>query len=703
MLICKNCCNPVSGTQKFCPNCGAQSDLFVQVKKTVPINTGAEEAVSENTGAEEAVPENTGVEEAVPENTGAEEAVPENTGTEEAVPEDTVAEDTGAEEAVPEDTGAEEAVPEDTGVEEMVAASLETEETVQMSPETIISTDSQPNVRKKSRKPMIIGLAVILLALLAVSAFAMKDLLKTPKQRYIDAESRYFIGAFADIKAESDKAMAKVNKKYEQKMNLTVSPDLSAFSGGNSMLGAAVFSQIEEIIKSVSIESDTKIDNKNKAFISDFNIKLKGNVLINGTMAVDKDKELFKLPQFYGKTFVINFKELGKAYKNLGINSANMPDRILQTQDIIDVLKIDHAALKEEGKKYAGIYFNAIPDDQVKAESESLAIKDKKIACRKLTINVKKDDLIKLLENLANEAEKDEVLKQLVFDNVKNVVGLLKDAGYFSSEEVDIDTMFADSNYTEFFTAMKKEIQEMKDNLKLDQGIIMTLWVSNKGNIIKREIKSKVVEEGTSAGILYSGIAYHTDTLTVQNYSLKLEDTESAAEPRTFSMDISREREKAKKDSKEGSDKLLIAGEIKGSPMDNEKVNISINTKKKMVDDVLNGDTEFALDLGEFIISGRVKLINSENKKLREKTNRYDINLKINPSIASDDVIKGNIKLDLITKADVDVDLSSLLKEDYVELDKLDSTQMSEIQSEIQQNAIEFVQRNQSMFEEFLK
>jgi RNA polymerase subunit RPABC4/transcription elongation factor Spt4 len=651
MLICKNCSTPVSESQTFCPNCFAQSDSFIQTEDVVPVIPETEEMVAASLETEETVSAGPGL------------------------------------------------------VDDSVncpPVHSEAEDTVPASPETVIDSNFQPNVKKKSKKPMFIGFAVIILAVLAVSAFAMKDLLKSPKQRYIDSESKYFIGMFANIKAESDKAIAEMNKKVEQKMNLTVSPDLSAYTGANSMVDTATLGRIGEIVKGISIESNSKIDTSNNAFISDFNLKLKGNTLINGTVAMDKDRELLKFPQFYDKTFVINFKELGKSLKNLGISDANIPDRILQRQDIIDVIKIDNAALKEVGKKYAQIYFDAIPDDQVKSESESLAIKDEKISCRKLTVSMKKDDLIKLLENLVNEAGQDEVLKQLIFENAKNVMKLYKDAGYFGTEEVDIDTMLEDSNYTEFFSTMKKGIQDMKDNLNLEYGIVMTLWVNNKGDIIKREIKSSVTDDNTKTDILYAGTEYYTNTLTVQNYSLKLEDNESDTDPETLTIDISRESEKAKKNSKEGSDKFLVTGELKGGATDNGKVNISVNTRKTLVDNVLNGDTEFIVDLGEINVSGTVNLKNSENEKLKEETDNYDIKLKIVPSTASEDVIKGNIKLDLVTKADVDVDLSSLIKGDYVEFDKLDSMQLEEIGMEIQQKAMEFIQLNQSIFEEFL-
>lgn len=662
MLICKNCNSKVSETQRFCQNCGAISDSFVRTEEEAPVNTETQELAPAGLGTEDTVA-----------------LVPETEKTVAAGPE--------AKEPA-------------TANPELVIDGVNHSPKHQ---ETIIAADYHTITKKKSKKPIIIGLVIVILALLAVSAFAMKDMFKSPKQRYIDAESKYFTGAIANIKAETEKATINMNKKYEQKMNLTVSPDFSSFIGRDIGADTATISKIGEIIKDIAIETDTKMDNANKAFVSDFNIKLKGNVLINGTMAMDKDKELFKFPQFYDKTFVINLNELDKIYENLGINNLNMPEKVLQTQDIKDAIKIDNAALSADCKKYAQIYFDAIPQEQIKADKESLAIKNINIACRKLTISMKKADLVKLLENLVHEAEKDDVLKQLVYGNAKNLMELFKEAGYFAPKEndIEIESMFTDSNYAEFFSTLKTGIQEMKDNQNIADENVMTIWVNNEGDIIKREIKSSVVADDSSIDILYSGTEYYSDTLIQQNYSIKLAD-KSGTDHGSFSVVISRDSEKPKKDSKEGSDQFMVVGELTGASMDSEKVNLRVNSKKKMVDNVLNVDTEFTLDSAEFNASGTVDLKKSENEKLKESTDKYDINLKIKPSSDSEDVIKGNIKLDLITKTDVIVDLSGLLTGDTVELDKLDSTQMGEIGTEIQQKAMEFILLNQNMFKEFL-
>lgn len=553
------------------------------------------------------------------------------------------------------------------------------------------SQDEGPK-KVKYKNTLIIGIVAVVIVLLVVATFAMMDSLKSPKQRYMETEGKFFIQVVNNVKEISNITKKEIAKSYQQKIELSVKPDENTV---RYMMGSDNSSDISEAIGNLTLTEESMFDSTKNKYLTDVGLQYKDNKLLSGTLAFDNKMAAVKLPELYGKAMIIDTEKLDELYGTLGINQEDIPNRIIYPEEIMSKIKIDQKELQNVLKKYSDIFFKSIPDDSVTAERDKISIEDKDINCRKIVVEFKDDSLLETLTTIADEMRNDEILKKMTFENVKNIADLLVDAGYIRSDIIN-DDVFDSSNYKEFFSTIKDGISDFKRSYKFKDGIKMTLWVDSKGNTLKRKWEAAVEGDSYSSEMSLTADTYFSQSMKMMKCALEVSEDYSSGNINKTVIEFGGNITNADGKSGEGKEEFELTFKNSSGGSSQNKASINWDTKKTVVGSELKKDTDFKFSADTWTASGTIASTSTENKKEKESKHKYDISVKLSDG---SNEYKGKINLNLTNKSDVQVNTEKFFNGEIVKLDNIDSSEMDKIGEEIQGNLQEIYKANRELFE----
>ncbi|MFT9849222.1 hypothetical protein [Aneurinibacillus sp. REN35] len=339
----------------------------------------------------------------------------------------------------------------------------------------------------KSKLPIIIGLAVVLVAAVGLySAYAFFDVFKSNKTIYLETEAKEMQN-FSKVLEDYEKTYDEYAKPYlegglEQKMEIgNVTLDMQASD--------PQMAKILEVLKDVKIVSESKVDDKNNKNYGKIDINIKNNNLLGAEFFYDAEKVGFGVPVIYNKYGYFNWKDKALMEQKYGLTG--IPERIPTTKEYIELFKIPRAELEPVMAEYAKLYADSIQDKQVSVnKNASFEEQGVKLDAKQITVTFTEAEYKQLLKKMVDKISKDEKLQDILYPRYEKLVemsatGAPEDLPKLSKEE-----------FKKKFADFKKDADRSIDEEGLKDGLKMIVFADKQDNILSRTIETEDKKAG---------------------------------------------------------------------------------------------------------------------------------------------------------------------------------------------------------------
>jgi len=334
---------------------------------------------------------------------------------------------------------------------------------------------------KKSKAPIVIAIIAIIAILGGVFAclYFFTDLFKTDKQVFVkDITTKQHVAE----QIEEAKALSKrlEEESYEAKTKLSI--DMSDY-----MKEMLEYDLGELDLTKITLNETTKYDKTN----TEGNIVLQyDNKDVISLGYIQKDNVIgLKVEELYDKYVTIENKNLKDLAEKYGIDSDEIPDKLLTSKDMAKALTITEEDLSNIWSKYSKVFVENLGSEEVEKTEETIKINvngnKKEFETEKSVLKVEIKQLadagLALLKSLNEDYEKEDLIE----DNIKNIVKLYEDNGY-AIETTGIEDLDIKDGLDEVIEILEENL----DDIDEDSEVLFNLVTySYDGKVIKNAIE----------------------------------------------------------------------------------------------------------------------------------------------------------------------------------------------------------------------
>lgn len=332
-----------------------------------------------------------------------------------------------------------------------------------------------PNYNKKKIIALVVTFAMICGV---VYGYTVLDVLKSPKQIYLEAERTNLLQINKQLKNAYEEYYNNYAKLYEEKPvhnNVEMTLSLKAPGTDNYEIGLMniFLQQCKLLITSAS-------DEKQGIGYANINLNIANNNLIGLDYLVSREKIGMAVPALYDKYLYVNFAEREILQEKFGLEG--IPRKIVSNKYYKKVFTLTPQE-KKLFAKYGKLYADCLNEEQISLEEGTFSAEKRQINCRKITVSFNHQQISHLARIFAETMAQDEPLLELVCSKQQQLLQLCYDSGY-NMESLDAEKL--DKN------KLKEALNSFKDRLSSGEGnssqLIMTLYVDSRDNILDRQI-----------------------------------------------------------------------------------------------------------------------------------------------------------------------------------------------------------------------
>ena len=336
----------------------------------------------------------------------------------------------------------------------------------------------------------------VTISLICTAMLFVINLIKTPKQSYMLSELQSAAASFDSVKKAYDDISHSFGLSqtapYEDKWEFSINtpPDSGSGSGfdsgfnssANSDFGAGAdpFAQIEKLIQNIKMTSDSVIDPMKKQMAGDFVLSIAQNPFLKGKYMKDGSRIGLALPDIYNKYFFLDRSDLNSVYRNLGISDDNLPNKLIDTQELKNAISIRKADLYAEGLTYARLFYNGITDKQITySRNANFSVNGENVKCDQYVITFDEKQIRDFVKLFCDKLAGDDKLFDIFYGNFLNVLKVYEDAGYLKSSAgtIDLAALKDVAKVRDGFRSGLNDFIESFDSTKFPNGLKMTVWV----------------------------------------------------------------------------------------------------------------------------------------------------------------------------------------------------------------------------------
>jgi hypothetical protein len=205
--------------------------------------------------------------------------------------------------------------------------------------------------------------------------------------------------------------------------------------------------KVKETFENLTLRLETKNNKASNQSQVNANIMYKGQTLFTGEVYTDKESIYVSLPEIYGKTIKLSYKDLNKLTSNS------------EDKDSFDYEKYSSVYNLKDSKKFNAIqkdYSNFLKlnltKNYTKAGKSIVLVeeenKNKTYNCTELILNMDSTQLVSLLDNFLSKVSQDKNIKTFIKDKVNECFVIAEKNGdldkVFNMEKADIATFNKD-------------------------------------------------------------------------------------------------------------------------------------------------------------------------------------------------------------------------------------------------------------------
>ncbi|WP_349408681.1 DUF6583 family protein [Pseudalkalibacillus sp. SCS-8] len=349
----------------------------------------------------------------------------------------------------------------------------------------------EPSLRpKKSKKPIIISLAVIVLLGISATVYAL-FFSPSPKEAYFLAEKNTMEQTTEDFR-NMFAINEDVNKKaLEEPTDTSIDLSLKSISGLEAIdPSVAMFSQFFNQIK---LNFSTKVDPTNNEGAVDLKVGLGSTEILRAEAYQSEEVTGLNVPLLYNKYLYMNNSDFGKVMKDIdpAYNGPEQMDNLIKLQ--LESLQ-NQEKLEEKGEEYGEFLFEQVKDENVTEED---GVKFEGESYKQLTLELSEKETKELIKAFIEKLEKDEETLDLIVD--------MSMGSNLSTMTMDKEDMKAE---------IKKGLDEAKKNLdkaEIPDGFKSVILVDSDNLIVKRDMTFKVGADNEIINMNISNHALRTD------------------------------------------------------------------------------------------------------------------------------------------------------------------------------------------------
>lgn len=546
---------------------------------------------------------------------------------------------------------------------------------------------------KGGKRTVIVIVSLLFVALLAGSAYAytVLDFLKSPRQIYLEAET----------KGLNDFAKS-VGEVYEEYHNKNIKPYLentvhSKFEISGEATGivppdpTAVI--IMDVLKKSKLIVDTSLDEQNQQSYTKLDVAVEGNNLLGVEYFVDKNKIALGVPVIYNKYGFADLKDRDKIQTRFGLQT--LPKRLVRYNEFVDALKISKQDADVILNGYGKLYADSLDDRQVTSRKATFAEGDTKISARELTVTFSEGQFKELLKKFAAKMQNDEKLIDLIYTKQKAWIKLMEDSGNNPAAQ-GIKEMTKGEIKTSL-NQFNKNLDDSLKEMKMLEGAKMVLLVDAKDNILDRKIS--FTESGSKVLIRTAGWTGQ-DKTTNGVFVFKSEEPNQVEE---FKIDYTAkpENDQTTKGTLTVDAKETSAGKQKQLIQFITGFTVTKEGSKQQAEMMFSG--KFEQETPEKF-SGTIKTTITDNDK--NKTRETDTGVEIKFAQTAEESISGpGLKLAIKGKEEFGAKLTlpKLDANNSVDLANATDEEIMKMQQDIQAGLQAFLVKNQALFQPFMQ
>ncbi|MCX7746777.1 MAG: hypothetical protein N2645_07790 [Clostridia bacterium] len=516
--------------------------------------------------------------------------------------------------------------------------------------------EPQPKPKKVFLKVVV---ALIVVALLGVGAYAGVQLMKSPKQSYMEIESKNIDQVKDQVKNAFKYSLDKLEKQskdtYEAKTEISMGADIKNIPGADS----AQLGIISELLNSFKISATTKSDPKKKQSVNDFDVSLKDKSLVKGTIVTDDQKVAISVPDLYEKYILADLGDMASLKKTFGMGEGdNFPKKLLSSDDIMGAFKVNEKDLDQIIMKYGKVYFDSIDEKNLTLEkSVEFDAGSGKVNCKKFTVKFDEATFRKMLLNFYDAMAEDDALLNVTYGNILNLYKLYYESGYITKEAFEkLDSI----------DVIKKKIKDAKtdfkadvDKMKLPGAVTMSVFVDGS-RIIGRSIDIP------------------TEEVTV-NVSCKEWDKDKT--------------------------KMEVLEIVATSKVDSSKLNLKFTSESQLNEKDYTGTANVKIDLNVTSsegqnISGSGELALSNEEKGKSNISEFKMKFAANQPDSTEKLASIDLNTKTETTFGVDVKMPDL--SNALNLNKASDAELQQFGQDMQAAMQKFIMENMQLFQSIM-
>ncbi|MEK5037718.1 DUF6583 family protein [Sporosarcina sp. FSL K6-3457] len=322
-------------------------------------------------------------------------------------------------------------------------------------------------VKKKSFKALIVALVTVLV-LVGGSASAFFLLNKSSKLQYFLAEAETFkeMSTLVEERYKNELNWMKV----QQEKPVETKYDLSGEWNDPSV--DPMMQEIQSIVNSVTLSMNQVYDPTKKELETAFSGELGAVSVDFGSIFATTEKLVVALPflneliRFDDKDFRKLMREFDENFE--GNENLGLPQLFESSSSSMEEV---NAYIEKE---YIEFLIKELPEDAFTTDKEEILVVDEKVKAKKITMNLKEEQVKNLLKSLLTKAQTDEKLKEIV----KDQLGVSAFAGDFSPSDLAMVV-------EEFDKGIEAAIEGV-DSLSIPNGLQSTIW-HQSNQIVQRD------------------------------------------------------------------------------------------------------------------------------------------------------------------------------------------------------------------------
>ncbi|WP_342505566.1 DUF6583 family protein [Sporosarcina sp. FSL K6-2383] len=322
-------------------------------------------------------------------------------------------------------------------------------------------------VKKKSFKTLIV-LIVTALVVVGGSASAFFLLNKSAKVQYFLAEVETYkqMNALAEERYKNEVNWVKVQQEKPVETKFDLSGEWNDPSVDYAM------QEIQSIVNSVTLSMNQVYDPTNKEIEVALSGEL-GNLSVDfGTIFATTEKLVAEFP-FMEELIRFDDKDFGKTMREFDENFEGN-----ENLGLPQLFESSSSSMEEVNeyieKEYIEFFIKELPEDAFTTDKEEILVADQKLKAKKITMDLKEEQVKTLLKDLLAKAKTDEKLKEIV----KNQLGVSAFAGDLSASDLAMVV-------EEFDKGIDAAIEGV-DTLHIPNGLQSTIW-HQANHIVKRD------------------------------------------------------------------------------------------------------------------------------------------------------------------------------------------------------------------------